>query len=152
VLWRPSGNPDRAWEAPPLSALAGMLSAPGARFIGMQGEATLGELAWIRKAAGVPIQDPPSGFRPADLDDAAAFANAMDAVLGVPDPITYVAAASGAKTWFLAQRRQWALLGTETYPWFGTARVFVANGPNDWRVAIAGVAQALREAQAPSLS
>ncbi|MEO8115473.1 MAG: tetratricopeptide repeat protein, partial [Phenylobacterium sp.] len=143
VVWRPPGS--EAWEAPPLPALAAALSRPDLCLVGIQQEAVLGELAWVRQTFGLPIRDPPPGFQAADLDDVAALAQALDVVIGVPDAASYVAAASGARTWFLSPPRHWPLLGGDAYPWFETARVLRAAAPGDWRDALAELGRALNE-------
>jgi tetratricopeptide (TPR) repeat protein len=146
VLWRhASGDPDRAWEAPPLPALAAALARPDLCLIGIQDERILGELAWIRQTFGLPVQDPPPGFQPTDIDDVAALAQALDLVVGVPGAASYAAAASGARTWLLAPPRHWPLLGGATYPWFDTARVFSPTAPGDWSAALADLERALGE-------
>jgi len=146
LVWRAGGgDPDRAWAAPPLPQLVAALARPDLRVIGLQAEAFLGELGWMRQALGFPILDPPPEFQAADLGDAAALALALDGVVGVPDAVSYAAAASGAQTWFLAPPRHWALLGGETFPWFGAARVLSAAAPGDWSGALDALALAMGE-------
>lgn len=145
LVWRPAGgDPERSWEAPPLPLLAQALARPDLCVIGMQAEAFLGELAWMRQAFDFPILDPPPDFQPAALDDAAALALALDGVVGVPDASTYAAAASGAAAWFLTPPRHWALLGARAFPWFEGARVLPAAAPGDWADALEALAQAMQ--------
>jgi tetratricopeptide (TPR) repeat protein len=155
VAWRPP-TPDaaRAWEAPPLPALAAALSAPGATLFGVQFEDIQGELAWIRSVTGVDIGDPPDGLQLRDLDEQAAFVSAVDVVVGPPNRATYLAAACGAPTWILSPPAHWLRLGAGVYPWFPQARVIAADAADDWSGALGELHEALRAlaAQASQVS
>ncbi|MBS0409292.1 MAG: tetratricopeptide repeat protein [Proteobacteria bacterium] len=144
LVWRlAGGEPEWVWAAPPLPMLARALARPDLRIIGLQPEAVLGELGWMRQALDFPILDPPPEYHAADLADAAALALALDAVVGVPDAVSYAAAASGAATWFLTPPRHWALLGGETFPWFEGAHVLRTGAPGDWSGALEALALAM---------
>ncbi len=142
VLWR--GRTDaRAWEAPPLEALAEALSAPGVQLISLQHEEVEGELAWVEETFGPRIYPPPTDLSRDNLDDLAAFTRALDLVIGPPDTETCLAAACGAQTWFLSTPHHWAKLGEAVYPWFPRARVISAAAPGDWADAMAELGEAL---------
>ena len=142
VVWRARSDP-RAWEAPPLAALAEPLSVEGVHFISLQHEEVEGELDWIEETFGPTIYPPPTDLSRESLDELAAFARALDVVIGPPDTATYLAAACGAETWFLSTPNHWAKLGAEVYPWFPQARVITAAAPDDWTKAMAELGQAL---------
>ena len=142
VLWR--GRDDlRAWETPPLAALAEPLSVQGVHFISLQHEEVEGELDWIEETFGPTIYPPPTDLSRESLDEFAAFARALDVVIGPPDTATYLAAACGAETWFLSTPNHWGKLGAEVYPWFPQARVITAAAPDDWTEAMAELGEAL---------
>ena len=142
VLWRARNDP-KAWEAPPLAALAAPLSVEGVHFISLQHEEAEGELDWIEETFGPTIYPPPTDLSRENLDDLAAFARALDVVIGPPDVATYLAAACGAETWFLSTPNHWAKLGADAYPWFPQARVISAAAPDDWTDAMAELGEAL---------
>ncbi len=140
VHWRPAEP--RLWrETLPLSLLGPILARPGVCAVGLLGDAAAAALA----DAGVALHQPPN-LDPADLDEVAALCRALDVVIGPPDAITYLAAACGAETWFLAPPRHWALLGEATYPWFPKARVIPSASFNDWAPAMASLSEALAAA------
>lgn len=142
VRWRqPALDVTRPGEVPALGDLRGPLSVRGLRLVSLQETDVMGELEWMRSTLGLKVQGPP-GLDYNDLDDVAALACALDAVVGPPGVTTYVAAASGARTWFLATPRHWALLGGDRYPWFPEAGVLFAED-GDWRLAMDALGKAL---------
>ncbi len=142
VLWRGRDDP-RAWETPPLAALAAPLCVEGVHLISLQHEEVEGELDWIEERFGPTIYPPPTDLSRDSLDELAAFARALDVVIGPPDTATYLAAACGAETWFLSTPNHWAKLGAKVYPWFPQARVITAAAPDDWTEAMAELGEAL---------
>jgi hypothetical protein len=134
VRWRSEETDYRARrQTPPLAALRQVLALPGLCLVALQE---------VEEPPGLPVHRPPDLDR-SDLDDVAALSQALDLVVGGPDPVTYAAAACGAETWFLAPPGHWALLGQETYPWFPGARVFASPAFNDWEPAVSALAGAL---------
>jgi hypothetical protein len=67
----------------------------------------------------------------------------MDLVVGPANATTNIAAACGAPTWLISTMGAWPRLGTDRYPWYPQARVFVRPGPGDWAPVMDEVAQAL---------
>jgi tetratricopeptide (TPR) repeat protein len=143
MVWRAHADA-RFWQAPPLSGLQAPLAVPGIHPISLQ-SLELAELTTLQDAFGLTIYPRPPELRYTDADDLAALMRALDVVIGPPDTETFLAAASGAETWFLSTPRHWAMLGTRTFPWFPRARAFTAAAPDDWTEAMAELGQALED-------
>jgi len=142
LRWRqPFLDVARPCEIPTLQDLRGPLSAPGLHLVSLQEGEVMGETDWMKEALGLTVHEPPQLNRD-DLDDVAALMRALDVVVGPPGATTYVAAASGVRTWFLSAPWHWAMLGTDAYPWFPDARVISADGV-DWTEAMNELGQAL---------
>jgi tetratricopeptide (TPR) repeat protein len=133
----------RAWEAPPLRCLAEPLSVPDIHLISLEQEDAPGELERVQAIFGLRIHRQPIDLRREDLDDLAALAQALDVVVGPPDTVTFLAAACGARTWFLSTPHHWAMLGSGSFPWFPRARVISAAAADDWTEAMAELGHAL---------
>jgi len=143
VRWLSNRPEIHAWRGtPPLSLLQEALRQPGIRVVSLQDGEASAEVDALETAGGVTIHQP-LGLDSSDLDDLAALTRALDLVVGAPDAVTYMAAACGAQTWFLAPPRHWALLGQPSYPWFPSARVIPSAGSGDWRPAITALSEAL---------
>jgi len=132
LVWRAPGAATRPWEAPSMAQLHAALDVAGVRLIGLQAEDIQGELDWIRDRFGLPIASPPPELRIWDLDDVAALTMALDVTVGPPAAEAVVAAASGANAWLISPARDWRRLGAPAYAWLPHARVFAADGPDDW--------------------
>lgn len=143
VRWLSKHSDIHTWrETPPLSWLQEALGQPGLQAVSLQEGDVSAEIAALEAAGGVTIHRPP-GLDDSDLDDLAALTRALDLVVGAPDAVTYMAAACGVQTWFLAPPRHWALLGQTSYPWFPNARVIPSAGAGDWSPTMAALSEAL---------
>ncbi len=143
VIWRAHADA-RFWQAPPLSGLQAPLAVPGIHPISLQ-PLELAELTTLQDTFGLRINPRPPELRYADADDLAALMRALDVVIGPPDTETVLAAASGVETWFLSTPHHWAMLGTQTFPWFPRARAMTAAAPDDWAGAMAELGQGLAD-------
>jgi tetratricopeptide (TPR) repeat protein len=135
---------ERAKYYAPFGDWLAALSCPGAGFVNLQYGDSDAEQAQAR-AAGIALWAPPGLDLTHDLDDLAALCAALDLVAGAPNATTNLAGACGAPVWLLAAPVSWPRLGTDRYPWFPQARVFVAERFGDWRGAMARMADALTD-------
>jgi len=149
VRWRqPLADVTRPYEIPSLPELQRPLSVPGLHLISLQEGEVMGEAEWIEGALGLKVHEPAWLDRDG-LDDLAALACALDVVVGPPGATTYVAAACGAETWFLSTPGHWAMLGSDSYPWFPASRVILSDSA-DWTEAMEELGQSLYALAHPS--
>lgn len=143
LIWR-SALPDSfgAPPPPPLGGLSLALTREGVEVVSLQDRGIMGEADWLRDAFGLRVHEAP-GLDLKTLDDLAALACALDVVIGPPDGVTYLAAACGVRTWFLAPERHWAMLGQDEFPWFPEARAFRITPKGGWAAAMAELSDAL---------
>lgn len=130
----------------PFEQWAPVLSVPGATFVNLQYGDCWAELAEAREQLGIEIWNPPCIDLKQDLDDVAALACAMDLIVGPANATSSIAGACGAPIWILSTPGSWTRLGTDRYPWYPQARVFMAPALGQWEPAMEAMAQALSEA------
>ncbi len=126
----------------PFDAWAPVLRTPGLSLINLQYGDCAAELAAARDA-GIEIWTPPDIDLKQDLDDVTALSCALDLTVGFANATTNLAAAAGAPVWFVSTPGAWPRLGTEHYPWYPQARVFLPPGFGQWDAVMADVAAAL---------
>ena len=129
----------------PFAAWAPVLTTPGVRFVNLQYGNCEAELAYAREVLGVEVWSPPGVDLKDDLDEVAALSSALDIVAGPANATINIAAACGASAWFVCPPGGWPMLGTDRYPWYPAARVFMPPGFNRWEPAMAAMAEALRQ-------
>ncbi len=129
----------------PFASWAGILATPGACFVNLQYGDCSEELAHARDQLGVEIWSPPGIDLKQDLDDLAALTSAMDLVAGFSNATLNIAAASGAPTWLISTPGAWPRLGTNRYPWYPQARVFLPPSFGDWEPVMTEVAAAMAD-------
>lgn len=122
-----------------------VLAAPGATFVNLQYGDCADELAAARRDLGVEIWSPPGIDLKQDLDDVAALCCALDLVMGPSNATSCLAGACGAPLWLLSTPGAWPMLGTDRYPWYPQARVFLPPTLGQWEPAMQAMAQALSE-------
>ena len=122
-----------------------VLDTPGAIFVNLQYGDCARELAEAR-AAGLSIWNPDGIDLKEDLDDVAALTCALDLVIGPANATTNIAAACGAPVWLISTPGAWPRIGTDRYPWYPQARVFMPQAFNRWDGVMAEVAEALSKA------
>jgi tetratricopeptide (TPR) repeat protein len=123
-----------------------VLRIPGVVFINMQYGDCSAEIAEARERLGVEIWQPPGIDLKQDLDDVAALSCALDLMIGPANASSNIAAACGAPLWLISTPGAWPRLGTDRYPWYPQARVFLPPAFNQWAQVMAQVAEALGEA------
>jgi tetratricopeptide (TPR) repeat protein len=126
----------------PFDAWAPVLRTPGICLINLQYGDCAAELA-AAGAAGIEIWTPPGVDLKQDLDEVTALACALDLTIGFANATTNLAAAAGAPVWFISTPGAWPRLGTDRYPWYPQARVFLPPGFGEWDAVMADVAAAL---------
>ena len=124
---------------------APVLRAPGVTIVNLQYGDCAPELAIARTEMGVDIWDPPGIDLKQDLDDVAALSSALDLVIGPANATTNIAAACGAPVWLISTPGAWPRLGTDRYPWYPQARVFLPEAFGEWSGVMAQIAAALAE-------
>ena len=87
------------------------------------------------------VWSPPNIDLTNDLDEVAALASALDLIAGPANATLNIAAACGTPTWFVCPPGGWPMLGTDRYPWYSKARVFMPPGFNRWKPAMAAMAR-----------
>jgi tetratricopeptide (TPR) repeat protein len=142
LLWKSaklSGERQRLFA--PFDAWRPVLRSPGFSFVNLQYGDCAEELAWARDCLGIDILQPPGIDLKNDLDDVAALCAALDLTIGFSNASFNLAGAVGAPAWLVAVDRAWTMLGTDRYPWYPQARVFMAS--DGWPMALEAVAEAL---------
>ena len=145
VVWKSLiAASSRARFFAPFSAWTPVLTTPGARMICLQYGEVEAEIAQAGARLGVELWKPPGLDLKNDLDDLAALTCALDLVIGPANATTNLAAACGADVWLIATPGAWPMLGTDRYPWYPQARVFIAPAFDQWDAVMAEVAAALK--------
>lgn len=122
-----------------------VLAVPGVTFVNLQYGDCAAELEAARRDLGVEIWSPPGIDLKKDLDDVAALCCALDLVMGPSNASSCLAGACGAPLWLLSTPGSWPLLGTDRYPWYPQARVFLPPSLGQWDPAMQAMAAALTE-------
>jgi tetratricopeptide (TPR) repeat protein len=122
-----------------------IMTTPDVTFVNLQYGDVSEEMA-LAKAAGINIWNPPTIDLKADLDDLSALCKAMDLIMGPSNATSNIAAAVGVPIWIVTPQSAWAMLGTDYYPWYPTARMFVTKRLDDWSEVMDNVHQALKDA------
>lgn len=131
-------SPFEQWKA--------VLAKPGVTFVNLQYGDCAEELETARRELGVDIWSPPGIDLKQDLDDVAALCCALDLVMGPSNASSCLAGACGAPLWLLSTPGAWPMLGTDRYPWYPQARVFLPPTLGQWEPAMRTMAQALTAA------
>lgn len=122
-----------------------VLATPGVTFVNLQYGDCAAELEAARRDLGVEIWQPPGIDLKQDLDDVAALCAALDLVMGPSNATSCLAGAGGAPLWLLSTPGAWPMLGTQRYPWYPQARVFLPPTLGQWEPAMTAMAAALAE-------
>jgi hypothetical protein len=122
-----------------------VLAIPGVTFVNLQYGDCAEELEAARRDLGVEIWQPPGIDLKQDLDDVAALCAALDLVMGPSNATSCLAGAGGAPLWLLSTPGAWPMLGTQRYPWYPQARVFLPPTLGQWEPAMTAMAAALAE-------
>lgn len=142
LVW--AGNPGHARDRQrsiPVASLAPILTLQGARFFSLQKDPRPGELSAIGDMARVTDL----GTRFGDLADTAAALNGLDLLLSVDTSVLHLAGTLGRPALGLVQSLpdwRW-LLGRRDSPWYPSITLYRQTAWNDWRDAIARVADDL---------
>lgn len=142
VAWRGDSSYEYdAYRSLNMAALAPLLRLSSCRFISLQKERTLEELAEIPNDAA--LLEPPMDL--SDLGDTAALIANLDLVITVDTVIAHLAGAMGKPVWLLLSRgADWRWLGDrDDSPWYPTARLFRQVVLGDWDGVISSVAKAM---------
>ncbi|MES2034857.1 MAG: tetratricopeptide repeat protein [Pseudomonadota bacterium] len=127
----------------PFEQWAPVLATPGVTFVNLQYGDCSAEIEDARRELGVDIWTPPGIDLKQDLDDVAALCCALDLVVGPSNASSCLAGACGAPLWLIATPGAWTLLGTDRYPWYPQARVFLPPAFGQWGPAMDAIADAL---------
>lgn len=130
----------------PFEHWAPVLATPGCVFVNLQYGDCAAEIAEAVERLGVEIWQPPGIDLKMELDEVAALCSALDLVIGPANATSNIAAACGTPLWLISTPAAWPRLGTDRYPWYPQARVFLPPAFNQWPQVMAEVAAALGEA------
>ena len=120
-----------------------VLETKGVTFVNMQYGECEDELAQAREVLGLDIWTPPGIDLKMDLDDVGALSCALDLTIGPANATTNIAAACGADVWLISTPSAWPRFGTDQYPWYWKARVFVPPAVGEWDAVMGEIADAL---------
>jgi hypothetical protein len=145
LTWR-SGkmSEGRSRNFAPLPAWKPVLAKAGQVWINLQYGDVSAELAEFQRLAGVQIYTAPDLDLFGDLDGLAALAASLDLVIGFSNASTNIAGAVGAPLWLATPPAPWTALGSQSYPWYPSARRFTACQFDDWGPVMAELAEALK--------
>lgn len=110
---------------PKLADWAPILCVPGVQFVALQYGEMAADLDQFAALSGNKPIIPPGIDLKDDLDDLAALTCALDLTLGPANATTNLAAACGASVGFLVSPDTWPMFGTDHYPAYPKAKVFV---------------------------
>ena len=146
ILWKSMiANSARSRHFSPFDQWAPVLNTPGVTFVNLQYGDCAAELARAKAELGVEVWQPPGIDLKQDLDDVAALACALDLVLGFANATTNLAAACGAPIWWIGSPTAWTSLGSDRFPWYPQARLFMPKTAYEWAPVMQEIAQALSE-------
>lgn len=143
LLWRGgSAAGARAREYCPFAMWEPVLRTPDTTFVSLQYGDCAEELALARRA-GLDLVTPLGLDLREDIEEVAALASALGRVIGPFNATTNLAAACGAKVWFVSAPMPWTQLGTTACPWYPRAEVLVAERHGRWGPVMEAAAAAL---------
>lgn len=145
VLWKSlkmGGARQRHYS--PFELWSPVLENPSLRFVNLQYGDTVEDLA-AAKTRGLDIWTPPGINLMTDIDDLSALCSALDVVIGPSTATTNVAGAVGARLYNIAGPGWWTGFGSDHAPCYPSARVFRAEGFDQWGEVMQQIAKALDE-------
>ncbi len=119
-----------------------ILTIPGITFINLQYDECSKELSQVKDEMGVTIYDMGIDMKN-DLDETAALTSALDYVISAPTAVAAMAGALGKKS-LIVTVRNWAMLGTDHYPWYPAVQVTPWKPEDSWQDTLAHVAATVR--------
>ena len=123
-----------------------LFSLPGVRWVCLQYDECEGELAEAEARFGVPLLRLGELDLRQDLEGAAALTAVLDAVVTPNTSVFMMAGALAVPTWLLlAYEGMWGCLGTDRFPFFGSARAVRQPRPGAWQPVFERIAADLRE-------
>ena len=129
----------------PIDAWGPILNLPGMTFVNLQYGEVTEELKRVSEQFGVTVHNFTDLDLRNDLDGAAALTDACDLVISAPTAAAAMAGALGRETWFMLASRVWPQLGTDSYPWYRSTRVFACEKFADWNTLMPKVARELKD-------
>lgn len=154
LIWQgnPSAKADKG-RSPPLAALAPLLALDGVRFLALQKEHGLDQLAATPLAARIERPGDDFDAGPEGFADTAAAMATLDLVVTSDTAAAHLAGALGRPTLLLLKRSaDWRWLeGRADSPWYPTLELFRQTVAGDWAPPVAALAArvaALRDAAA----
>ncbi|MFT3997252.1 MAG: tetratricopeptide repeat protein [Asticcacaulis sp.] len=128
-----------------------ILRTPGVIFVNLQYGDVSEELREMERD-GLTIWNPPGIDLKADLDELSALCAALDLIMGPSNATSNIAAAAGTTVWMITGANSWPMLGTDYYPWYPTARMFVTPAQGEWAPGLEAMRQALIDTVAAPVS
>ncbi|CAK0772593.1 protein O-GlcNAc transferase [Gammaproteobacteria bacterium] len=122
-----------------------ILALPGIRFVNLQYDDCVEELATVQKRFGIEVLTFPELDLMNDLEGAAALSANLDLIIAAGNAAGEIAAAIGRPVWRLeASGRHWTSLGTTLFPWHPRMRIFRQSQPGNWSEVLGRIATALK--------
>ncbi len=133
----------RAERSLELSALAPLLRMQGVRFVSLQHDATVDEIAAARALDKIKLEHSPDAL--IDLDETAALISALDLVITVCSATVHLTGALGRQAWVMVPAAaEWRYLESgETMPWYPGVHMFRQPQSGDWQSVIELIAREL---------
>lgn len=146
IAWRSFGVSTADEKSVALDAWQPILSIPGIKFVSLQYGDVAQELAALKAATGVDIEERRDIDPVTDLDKHLAHVAGLDLVISSSNTTVHAAAAQGVPVWCLAHhtlgeglRWPW-FVGRSDSPWYSSLKLFRQDTRGDWALPIARVA------------
>jgi len=133
ICWR-SGKAGggRSLQYAPLAAWAEFLRGLPGTIVSAQYDATQEEIAALASMSGREILVPPGIDQKQELDRAAAMLSAMDVVVSAPTAVSWLAAASGTRTYKVLYDTSWTSFGKSYEPFAPACTCLMPKSRGDW--------------------
>jgi tetratricopeptide (TPR) repeat protein len=133
ICWR-SGKTGsgRSLQFAPLAAWAKFLRALPGTIISAQYDATGEEIAALSSMSGREIAVPPGIDQKHELDRAAAMLSVLDFVVSAPTAVSWLAAATGSRTYKILYDTSWTSFGKDYEPFAPACTCLMPKSRGDW--------------------
>ncbi len=140
ISWHSVNREFGAHKSSKLPDWAGLLRAPGVRFVDLQYGDTAGAREALRQRYGLDIMRLDGVDLYHDLEALAALCAACDLVITVSNVTAHMAGALGRPVWLLAPKGNGKLWywfpGRDDSPWYPSMRIFTQQTPGNWSHAL----------------
>jgi tetratricopeptide (TPR) repeat protein len=144
ICWR-SGltGGTRNIQYAPLSEWGAFLRNLPGTLVSLQYDGRADEIGALEQMSGRTILVPPNLDQKQEIDRAASFIAALDAVASAPTAVSWIAAGLGVPTLKLLYKTSWTALGTDYEPFAPACRCIMPDKTGDWPTTFSRAASAL---------